>query len=54
VKTIKSHAVSTDKRTEIPVNPFIKAIEEKTMISNAIKAGKPLSDLKGIRFVKPL
>ena len=53
VDTTKSHK-SKNKQAETPENPFIKLIEDKDEISKAVKEGKPLSTLKGIRFVKPV
>jgi hypothetical protein len=35
-------------------NPFIKLAEDKKKITTAIKNGKSLSTLKGIKFVKPI
>lgn len=36
------------------INPFIQMIEDKKRVNRAVEAGKPLSTLKGIRFVKPI
>ncbi|SMC87528.1 hypothetical protein [Pedobacter africanus] len=36
------------------VNPFIKMIEDKKRIVDAIRAGQDLSKLKDIKFVTPL
>jgi hypothetical protein len=36
------------------VNPFIKMIEDKKRIVEAIRNGKDLSTLKGINFVSPI
>ncbi|WP_316811482.1 hypothetical protein [Pedobacter heparinus] len=36
------------------VNPFIKMIEDKKRIAEAIRNGKDLSKLKDINFVSPL
>lgn len=35
-------------------NPFIKMLEDKKRINDAIATNTPLSSLKGIKFVKPL
>jgi len=35
-------------------NPFVKMVEDKKRIVNAIKEGKDLSKLKGINFVCPI
>jgi hypothetical protein len=36
------------------VNPFIQMMNDKKMIDQITQDGKPLSALKGIKFVKPL
>jgi len=36
------------------VNPFAKLAEDKKQITVAIRNGKNLSTLKGIKFAKPL
>ncbi|WP_162847194.1 hypothetical protein [Mucilaginibacter gracilis] len=51
--TTKSHKTK-NKQIEVAENPFIKLITDKEEISKAIQEGKPLSTLKGIRFVKPI
>ncbi|PYF68469.1 hypothetical protein B0O44_11256 [Pedobacter nutrimenti] len=53
VKNSKSH-IENKKQGNTVVNPFIKMIEDKKRISEAIKEGKTLSSLKEIAFVKPL
>lgn len=35
-------------------NPFIKLIEDKIKISEAVQEGKPINALTDIRFVKPV
>jgi hypothetical protein len=42
------------KQKASSVNPFVKMIEDKKKITQAIQDGKPLSSLKDIKFVKPL
>ena len=48
--TAGSDKKSADKKN----NPFSKLIEDKKRIANAVTNGEPLSDLKGIKFVRPL
>lgn len=42
-----------DVQKSVP-NPLIKMIEDKKRVINAIREGKDLSKLKGIKFVSPL
>lgn len=35
-------------------NPFIKLIEDKKKINAAIKSGKSLSKIKGVKFAKTI
>ncbi|WP_165500390.1 hypothetical protein [Pedobacter psychroterrae] len=37
-----------------PKNPIIRMIEDKDKIVEAIRSGKDLSKLKGIKFVSPI
>jgi hypothetical protein len=53
VSNTKSH-MTLKKQKRSFVNPFIKLIEDKMKIADAVKDGKPLSTLKDIKFVKPL
>lgn len=53
VDNTKSH-MTLKKQKKTLVNPFIKLIEDKIKIADAVKDGKPLSTLKDIKFVKPL
>lgn len=44
-----------DKGTQISKsNPLIKMVEDKKLVIQAIREGKDLSKLKGIKFVSPI
>ena len=45
---------SPNKQKKTVVNPFIKMIDDKKKIDQAVQDGKPLSSLKDINFVKPV
>ena len=45
---------SNNKREKASGNPFIKALEDKKKITAAVREGKALSSIKGIKFVKPI
>lgn len=45
--------MSLKKQKKNFVNPFIKLIQDKMKIADAVKAGKPLSTLENIKFIKP-
>jgi hypothetical protein len=53
VKTQKSH-IENKAGEKSRDNPFIKMIEDKKRIAEAIRNGKDLSTLKGINFVSPI
>ena len=53
MSNIKQHTIPK-KQKEPFVNPFIKMIEDKKSIDQAVEEGKSLSTLKDIKFVKPL
>ena len=47
-------AVSVKQTAGNKVNPFNKLIDDKNRIVEAIKEGRDLSTLKGIKFVRPI
>ncbi len=53
MSTTKSHIASKKPKPTV-VNPFVQMIEDKKKIDQAIEDGKSLSDLKNIKFVKPI
>ena len=54
VKAAKVNTKSKPAKNSKEVNPFIKLIEDKLKISEAIQKEDSLSTLKDIHFVKPL
>jgi len=54
VKTAKVNSKSKSNKNSDEANPFIKLIEDKLKISDAIQKGDSLSTLKDIHFVKPI
>lgn len=50
---VKSN-IATKGTVQSAQNPFIKMIEDKKNILRAIRQGKDLSKLKGIKFVSPI
>jgi hypothetical protein len=53
VSNTKQHTTPKKQKAAF-VNPFVKMIEDKKSIDQAIEEGKSLSTLKDIKFVKPL
>ncbi|MFC5283228.1 hypothetical protein [Pedobacter alpinus] len=56
---MKAEKVNTDKSVSVKqtagkVNPFVKLMNDKDRIVKAIKDGRDLSILKGIKFVRPI
>ncbi|MFW0715739.1 hypothetical protein [Pedobacter sp. N23S346] len=47
-------AVGVEQTAGDKVNPFKKLMDDKNRIIEAIKDGKDLSMLKGIKFVRPI
>jgi hypothetical protein len=57
MKTDQVHSkktISSSKTTKKGVNPFVKLIEDKERIADAVNNNQPLSSLKDIKFVRPL
>ena len=53
-KAGKEETVSISKAAKKGVNPFLKLIEDKERIADAVNNDQPLSTLKDIKFVRPL
>ena len=52
VSTRKTYKVTPKK--EVKKNPIAQMIEDQKRIIDATRKGKPMSSVKGVKFVKPL
>ena len=53
-KAYNDKAVSSPKPANKGVNPFVKLLNDKARIAEAVKNNQPLSSLKDIKFVRPI
>jgi len=51
--TVKTKNTKSEQKNSLD-NPFIKLIKDKKKINAAIKSGKSLSKVKGVKFVKAI
>ncbi|WP_169303411.1 hypothetical protein [Pedobacter cryophilus] len=50
----KNNTMVNKAKEKSCVNPLVKMMQDKLTIMNAIKNGKDLSTLKGIKIVSPI
>ena len=53
-KALMDKSVSSTKTVKKGVNPFLKLIQDKERIADAVNNNQPLSSLKDIKFVQPI
>jgi hypothetical protein len=54
MKTARVNTKSKSAKNSKEANPFIKLIEDKLIIADAVQKGNSLSTLNDIHFAKPL